>query len=145
MNIITVEQFKYTKQASKELIEKVKDWFSTNSDLEDYESLEYNGVSYNLYLVECGDWEDEGKYQYQYNMYQLASFDKNIKGWLCDESLIDKYNLFLGQCITRCGSYFSDYYYEYDKPDFSVAYIDHVPEVVIPAHDEVKLKELDGE
>ena len=96
-----------------------------------------------MYCVEEGDWDDEGKYQYQYNLYQLASFDKDVKNYLCDKSLIDKYNLFVGQCVTRCGSYFSDYY-EYDKPDVSVAYVEHIPEVVIPAHDEVKLKELKG-
>lgn len=145
MSIIPVEEFTKCKPASDELIEKVKEWVSNLNSLEDCRDFHFGNLAYNLYCVEEGDWDDEGKYQYQYNLYQLASYDENVKKWLCDESLVDKYNIFLGQCVTRCGSYFSDYYYEYDKPDISIAYVEHIPEVVIPAHDEVKLKELKGE
>lgn len=144
MGMISLDDLDKCIEASNELIGRVEEWF-TSGDLEDYKSLDFEGKSYNLLMIEEGDWDDEGKYQYQYNLYQLASYDKNVKCYLCNESLIDKYNLFLGQCVTRCGSYFSDYYYEFDKPDISIAYVEHIPEVIIPAHDEVKLKELNRE
>ena len=143
MGTITVEEFKNCKLAHPDLVKKVREEAETCGNLENF-CLEVDGTNYGLYCVEEGDWDDEGKYQYQYNLYQLSSFNKDIKNYLCDKSLIDKYNLFVGQCVTRCGSYFSDYYYEYDKPDVSVAYVEHIPEVVIPAHNEVKLKELKG-
>lgn len=55
----------------------------------DEEASEIGTIS----LVELGDWEDDGKYQYQEKIVRIK-----------DE--------FYSWTITRSGSYFTEYYYE---------------------------------
>ena len=142
--MITIEELKKCKDTPENLIEAVKariDEVCSNYDehnyMEDGFTFEYNGVSYDVITLEESSWDDEGKYQYQYITYQLISFDKNIKSWACKDSIIDKFNLIINLSVTRSGSYFSDYYYSYDKPTIQFAKIKHIPEQIIPAHDKV--------
>ena len=145
--MITVEELRECKKSSDDLIQIVKDRINkvwTNYDEHNHFKngdfrFEYNGISYDAYMVSCSNWDDQGKYQYKDITYQLVSFDESIKGYLCNESIVDKFDLFLTMSVSRCGSYFSGYVFEYEKPIIKIATIERIPEKIIPAHDEVKL------
>lgn len=148
-NMITVEELKECKHASDELVNAVKNsmdniWgdFCEHNWMEDGFGVEHDGISYSVIEVDESSWDDEGKYQYQNITYQLVSYNPAIESYPCDESIIDKYNLFFDLPVTRSGSYFSDYFYEYDKPVISRGTIEDIPEKVIPAHEEVKFVEI---
>lgn len=143
--MITVRELKKCKKASDELIETIKQYLNEKfpdkydcPDMEDNFELEIDGVSYGILEEDESDWTDEGKYSYADKTYQLVSYDKNVSEYICDESIVDKYDLFINQCFSRSGSYFTDYYYQYNSPTVQVATIERVPEKVIKAHDEVK-------
>lgn len=143
--MITVKELKKCKKASSELVETIKQYLKEKfsdeydcPDMEDNFELEIDGVSYGILEEDGSDWTDEGKYSYADKTYQLVSYDKNVSGYICDDSIIDKYDLFITQSFSRSGSYFTDYYYQYDSPTVQVATIERVPEKVIKAHDEVK-------
>ena len=145
--MITVEELRECKKASDDLIQAVKDrikevWSNYDEhdhfENEDF-SFEFDEVSYDAYMVGWSSWDDQGKYQYRDITYQLVSFDKSIKEYLCNESIGDRFDLFLTMSVSRCGSYFSEYVYEYEKPIIKIATIECIPEKIIPAHDEVKL------
>lgn len=144
--MITVEELKNCKNASDELIKAVKNRINEvcgnydehNHIEDDFGFDECDGTSYDVYLVEESSWDDQGKYQYQDITYQLVSYDKNVCGYVCDKSIVDRFNLFICLPVTRSGSYFSEYYYEYMKPTIQIAEIEYVPVKVIPAHDEVR-------
>lgn len=140
--MVEVKDVKKYKKATKDLIEAVKNRvkevcgdYDEDNHLEDDFNFEYNGVSYGLIEVDETDWDDQGKYQYQNVTYQLVSYDANV-GWIRD--IIDEFDLFLVLPVQRSGSYFSDYYYNYNIPYVKIAKIKHVPEQIIPAHDEVE-------
>ena len=147
--MITVEELKECKYASDELVESVKNgidniWgsFCEHNWLEDGFGVEHDGISYSVIVLDESSWEDEGKYQYQNTTYQLVSYNPKIKSYPCDKSIIDKYDLFFNLPVTRSGSYFSDYLYEYDRPVISRGIIEHIPVKLIPAHEEVKMVEV---
>lgn len=147
--MITVEELKECKYASDELVEVVKNgidniWgsYCEHNWMEDGFGVEHDGVSYSVIEVDESSWDDEGKYQYQNITYQLVSYNPAIESYPCDENIIDKYNLFFDLPVTRSGSYFSDYFYEYDKPVISRGTIEHIPVKIIPAHEEVKFVEI---
>lgn len=144
--MITVEELKECKHASDELVDAVKNsidniWkgYSEHNWLEDGFRVEHDGISYSVIEVDESSWDDEGKYQYQDITYQLVSYNREIESYPCDESIIDKYDLFFDLPVTRSGSYFSDYLYEYDRPVISRGIIEHIPVKIIPAHEEVKM------
>lgn len=143
--MITVDELKECKKASEELIETIKEYLNTKfpdkydcPDMEENFELEIEGIAYGILEAEESDWTDEGKYSYSDKTYQLVSYDKNISEYICDESIIDKYDLFINQSFSRSGSYFTDYDYQYDSPTVQIAIIERVPEKVIKEHDEVK-------
>ena len=148
--MISVEELKQCKCATEDLIKAVNDRIAEicteGSERKPIEhegfGFTYNGISYNVVELEDSGWEDEGKYQYSDTTYQLVSFDKEVKAWPCDESIIDRYDLFLNIGITRSGSYYSDYWYAYDSPTVSIAKLKRIPEQIIPAHDEVEMEQL---
>lgn len=83
-----------------------------------------NGVEYGLDIVDDGDWDDQGKYQY-----------KDVTGVLCkisEDGLVTKYDIAVTQYITRCGSYFSDYYYEYEPLQVDQLVLKVIPQQIIP-------------
>lgn len=78
-----------------------------------------NGVEYGLDIVDESDWDDQGKYQY-----------KDVTGILCktsEDGSVTKYDIAVTQYITRCGSYFSEYNYEY-----APLQVDQLVQKVIP-------------
>lgn len=142
--MITVKELKKCKKAGDKLIAEVKVYLTENfpdsydcTDMEDNVELEVDGISYGILEIEDSGWTDEGKYSYSDKMYQLVSFDKDI-GYVCEKSIIDRFDLFINQGMSRSGSYFTDYNYQYDAPTVQIATIERVPEKVIKAHDEVK-------
>lgn len=83
-----------------------------------------NGVEYGLDIVDDGDWDDQGKYQY-----------KDVTGVLCkilEDGSITKYDIAVTQYITRCGSYFSEYYYEYEPLQVDQLVLKVIPRQIIP-------------
>ena len=82
------------------------------------------GVEYGLDIVDEGDWDDQGKYQYKY-----------VTGILCrisEDGSVTKYDIAVTQYITRCGSYFSSYNYEYDPLQIDQLIQKVIPQQIIP-------------
>lgn len=136
--MIKLEDLRECKHADDKLISKIKEKINdmcTNYDernyLEDNFTLVVDGVLYTLVSEEWDSWDDEGKYQYSNITYQLAEYHE-------DEDFYVLYDLFVVRPVQRSGSYFSSYYYSYSMPSVQIATIKHIPEVVIPAHDEVE-------
>ena len=83
-----------------------------------------NGVEYGLDIVDDGDWDDQGKYQY-----------KDVTGVLCktsEDGSVTKYDIAVTQYITRAGSYFSEYYYEYKPLQVDQLVQKVIPQQIIP-------------
>lgn len=84
------------------------------------------------YLMES-DWDDQGKYQYKEEYGLLCKVDDN-------RNVIEKYDICVVNDITRCGSYFSEYYYENEfRAEQIVKKV--IPEVVIPEHTVIAIGE----
>lgn len=83
-----------------------------------------DGVEYGLDIVDEGDWDDQGKYQY-----------KDVTGVLCktsEDGSVTKYDIAVTQYITRSGSYFSEYYYEYEPLQVDQLVLRVIPWQIIP-------------
>lgn len=92
-----------------------------------------DGAEYRLDIVEEGDWDDQGKYQY-----------KDVTGILykiLEDGSIVKYDIAVTQYITRCGSYFSDYNYEYEPLQIDQLVQKVIPQQIIPERTIVTFKE----
>lgn len=87
---------------SKEDLEVIRDLLvGSAKDAEDM-YCEYNGDRYNLESCDGDTWIDDGKYQFKNEIFELF---KNGEGT----------EVFYGQGVTRSGSYYTDYYYEYES------------------------------
>lgn len=97
--------------------------FNTGEDCEDlYANID--GVEYETYIVDESDWDDQGKYQY-----------KDVTGLLCkvsEDNSVTKYDIAVTQYITRCGSYFSEYNYEYAPLQVDQLVQKIIPQQIIP-------------
>ena len=107
-------------------LEKAKEIVSHFNNEDYYEELgaTIDGVEYGLNIVDDGDWIDEGKYQY-----------KDVTGVLCkssEDGSVTKYDIAVTQYITRSGSYFSDYYYDYDQLQVNQLVQKVIPQQIIP-------------
>mgnify|MGYP000888938157 CR=1 FL=1 len=83
-----------------------------------------DGVEYGVNITNEGDWDDQGKYQY-----------KDVTGILCrtsEDDSVTEYDIAVTQYITRSGSYFSDYYYEYDQLQVNQLVQKIIPQQIIP-------------
>lgn len=83
-----------------------------------------DGVEYETYIVDESDWDDQGKYQY-----------KDVTSVLCkvsEDNSVTKYDIAVTQYITRCGSYFSEYYYEYEPLQVDQLVQKVIPQQIIP-------------
>lgn len=94
-----------------------KDW---------YEELgaTIDGVEYGLDIVDESNWDDQGKYQF-----------KDVTGILCrisEDGSVTKYDIAVTQYITRSGSYFSEYYYEYEPLQVDQLVLRVIPQQIIP-------------
>lgn len=91
-----------------------------------YEELEaiIDGVEYGLDIVDESNWDDQGKYQF-----------KDVTGILCrisEDGSVTKYDIAVTQYITRCGSYFSEYNYEYAPLQVDQLVQKVIPQQIIP-------------
>lgn len=104
------------------------------------EEFEYesDGKRYGFYEMDDDGWDDEGKYQYKTEKGKLVQF-KGEEGYETEK----EFNFGVSRVVQRSGSYFSDYYYEYEKWEPFIIEEVYVPEVVIPAHTELKEKTLE--
>lgn len=83
-----------------------------------------NGVEYGLDIVDESNWDDQGKYQF-----------KDVTGILCrisEDGSVTKYDIAVTQYITRCGSYFSEYNYEYEPLQVDQLVQKVIPQQIIP-------------
>lgn len=121
---------------NKELfLEIVKDLRKTS--LDDYAYKHKDNKIYGFKSIGDGDdsWDDQGKYQYKTESGQLIEMDENYKE-------IKSFNFGVSRCVTRSGSYFSDYNYEYNPYEMYEIKEELIPEVIIPAHTELKWKRI---
>jgi len=141
---ILVEEFNTYKETSKGLEEAIKkeikkQWDDERNILEGNFYVNINGVDYGFISIEEGGWEDDGKYSFTTDYFQLVSFNCEEIKYPCCKNIIDKLNFFASVDASRTGSYYTGYYYNYDEPEYFKGFISHVPEVVIPAHDTVDI------
>lgn len=94
-----------------------------------------NGKKYKTELLEDENWDDQGKYQYKYQTGILCECDDQ---W----GTVKKFDIALTLCITRSGSYFSDYYFEYEKPEVHKIVKKVIPEQIIPERTVVTIEEV---
>lgn len=102
---------------------KVVSYFD-NEDWYEELGATIDGVEYRLEIVDDGDWDDQGKYQY-----------KDVTGVLCktsEDGSVTKYDIAVTQYITRSGSYFSEYYYEYEPLQVDQLVLRVIPQQIIP-------------
>lgn len=107
-------------------LEKAKEIVSHFDNEGWYEDLYavIDGNKYETYVVDEGDWDDQGKYQY-----------KDVTSVLCkvsEDNSVTKYDIAVTQYIARCGSYFSGYYYEYEPLQVDQLVQKVIPQQIIP-------------
>lgn len=107
-------------------LEEAKEIVSHFNNEDWYEELgaTIDGAEYCLDIVEDGNWDDQGKYQY-----------KDVTGILyrvLEDNSVIKYDIAVTQYITRCGSYFSDYEYEYEPLQVDQLVQKVIPQQIIP-------------
>lgn len=107
-------------------LDKAKEIVSHFDNEDNFEELgaSIEGVEYGLGIVDESNWDDQGKYQYKY-----------VTGVLCktsEDGSITKYDIAVTQYITRSGSYFSDYYYDYDPLQVDQLVQKVIPQQIIP-------------
>lgn len=92
-----------------------------------------NGEEYRLDIVDDGDWIDECKYQYKDTTGILYKISK--------DDIVVKYDIAVTQYVSRCGSYFSDYEYEYEPLEARQLVQKVIPQQIIPERTIVTFKE----
>lgn len=92
-----------------------------------------DGIEYGLDIIDDENWDDQGKYQY-----------KDVTGVLykiSEDGNVTKYDIAVTQYITRSGSYFSEYDYEYDPLEVRQLVRKVIPQQIIPERTVVTFKE----
>lgn len=126
---LTVEKVKKYTKVSQELLQELQDFITAHANsevdlMEDFVMI-YDGKNYSFEQIGESPWDDQGKYQYQDIDYILKDENGNYMNILAKVGVI------------RSGSYFSDYYYEYDVPTLYIITTKTEPEVIIPEHEVV--------
>lgn len=91
-----------------------------------------NDEEYGLDIIDDENWDDQGKYQY-----------KDVTGILfkiSEDDSVTKYDIAVTQYITRSGSYFSEYDYEYEPLDVRQLVQKIIPQQIIPERTIVTFK-----
>jgi hypothetical protein len=95
--------------------------------LEDFEYINADGKIYGFKEIGDDSWDDQGKYQYKTEQGQLIEMDDKYKE-------VQSFNFGVSRSVQRCGSYFSDYNFDYDPYEvFEIKEV-LIPEKIIPAH-----------
>lgn len=106
--------------------------FNKESFLEDI-GEEINGTNYGVTVLERGSWEDEGKYQYRTDVGMLCEFDDK---W----NVVKMFDIAVTSEITRSGSYFTDYNYNYEDLEVNKIIKKVIPQQIIPERTVVTLE-----
>ncbi len=119
-------------EMSLEDAKKIVGEFDNESFLEDI-GEEVNGTNYGVKVIDEGDWIDEGKYQYRTDIGVLCEFDDK---W----NVVKMFDIAVVSEITRSGSYFSEYNYEYDNLVVNKIIKKVIPKQIIPERTVVTLE-----
>lgn len=119
-------------EMSLEDAKKIVGEFDNESFLEDI-GEEVNGTNYGVKVINEGDWIDEGKYQYRTDIGVLCEFDDK---W----NVVKMFDIAVVSEITRSGSYFSEYNYEYDNLVVNKIIKKVIPKQIIPERTVVTLE-----
>lgn len=119
-------------EMSLENAKKIIGEFDNERFLEDMSS-EVNGVNYGVKVLYGGDWRDKGKYQYRKDIGVLCEFDNK---W----NVVKMFDIAVISKITRNGSYFSGYNYEYDDLVVNKIIKKVIPKQIIPERTVVTLE-----
>ena len=119
-------------EMSLEDAKKIVGEFDNESFLEDI-GEEVNGSNYGVKVLDEGDWVDEGKYQYRTDIGVLCEFDDK---W----NVVKMFGLAVTSEITRSGSYFTDYNYDYDDLRVNKIIKKVIPKQIIPERTVVTLE-----
>ena len=119
-------------EMSLEDAKKIIAEFNKESFLEDIGD-EINGVNYGVKILEEGDWIDEGKYQYRTDIGVLCEFDDK---W----NIVKMFDIAVTSEITRNGSYFTDYNYDYENLKVNKIIKKVIPQQIIPERTVVTLE-----
>ncbi len=92
-----------------------------------------NGINYYVEVLDEGEWVDGGKYQYRTDIGVLCECDEK---W----NAVKRFDVAITSEITRSGSYFSDYYYEYEKLKVNKIIKKVIPKKIIPERTVVTLE-----
>lgn len=133
----------------KEIIDEL-DWFENNYfESEKFENdlnnkFKTDKIKYGIVQVDETDWEDTGygKYYSQNITYQLVKFDSTISEYPANKAITEELNIYFNLSVTKTGSYYTDWYYNYDKPTIMKKEIIQIPEQIIPAHEEERMVEI---
>lgn len=120
-------------EMSLEEAKKIIAEFNKENFLEDI-GEEVNGVNYGVKVLDEGDWIDEGKYQYRTDIGVLCEFDEK---W----NVVKMFDIAATSEITRSGSYFSEYNYEYDNLAVNKIIKKVIPKQIIPERTVITLEE----
>lgn len=120
-------------EMSLEEAKKIVCEFDKESFLEDI-GEEVNGNNYGIKVLDEGDWIDEGKYQYRTDIGVLCEFDGK---W----NVVKMFDIAVTSEITRSGSYFTDYNYDYDDLGVNKIINKVIPKQIIPERTVVTLEE----
>lgn len=78
---------------------------------EDFEYFKVDEVEYGIEVIEELQTVDQGKYQFGGNIIGVGILDKT-KGW----GIVGDVLFYIRQDFTKSGSYFSEFYFEYEHP-----------------------------
>ena len=120
-------------EMSLEEAKKIVGEFDNENFLEDI-GEEVNGSNYGVKVLDEGNWVDEGKYQYRTDIGVLCEFDGK---W----NVVKMFDIAVTSEITRSGSYFSEYNYEYDNLVVNKIIKKVIPKQIIPEKTVVTLGE----
>lgn len=115
--------FEELEHMDLEEAKKIVSHFNNEDDFEELGAT-IDGIEYGLNIVDEGDWIDDGKYQY-----------KDVTGVLCkilEDGSVIKYDVAVTQYITRSGSYFTSYNYQYDPLQVDQLVQKVIPQQIIP-------------
>lgn len=119
-------------EMSLEDAKKIIGEFDKDCSLEDI-GEEVNGVNYYVDVLDEGDWVDGGKYQYRTDIGVLCECDEK---W----NVVKMFDIAVTSKITRSGSYFSEYNYEYDELVINKIIEKVIPKQIIPERTVVTLE-----
>lgn len=119
-------------EMSIEDAKKIVGEFNKEGFLEDI-GEEVNGTNYGVKILDEGDWVDEGKYQYRTDIGVLCEYDEK---W----NVVKMFDIAVISEITRSGSYFTDYNYDYEDLEVNKIIKKVIPQQIIPERTVITLE-----